>query len=448
MIGQKRSAAAVFDIDLRMGTVALIAALMFAATIIAVPAIHAQTFTVLHSFTGAPDGANPVVGLTLDQAGNLYGATWFGGNTGGNCGSSGCGTVFRLKRAGSGWIFAPLYKFSGPDGLGPQGRVTFGPDGTLYGTTANGQGDDCSCGDVFNLKPPPTRPQTPLTPWVETVIHQFRPSPGEGFDPTGDLAFDHAGNLYGTTESGGYFNHCGGGLGCGTVYELTPSAGAWTENVIYTLKGGTDGTYPPDGVVLDSSGNLYVTSNEGYYDNDAQWGAVFELSPSASGWTETTLYDFQNGNGVFPEGGLIFDTAGNLYGATTATGEGSGGGTVYRLTPANGGWSFQNLYSFTGGSGLSGPRGKLIMDMAGNLYGTTYADGAYGKGSVFKLTPGNGGWTLTALHDFTGGSDGANPEDGVVMDAKGNLYGTTYVGGSAAASCQQYQCGVVFEITP
>jgi uncharacterized repeat protein (TIGR03803 family) len=408
----------------------------------------AQTYTVLHSFTGAPDGANPVVGLTVDKCGNLYGTTWFGGNTGGNCGPMGCGTVFRLRRSGSGWTFASLYKFSRPDGLGPQGRVAFGPDGTLYGTTANGQGDSCSCGNVFNLKPSPTRPQTPLIPWVETVIHQFSASPGEGIDPTGDLAFDPAGNLYGTTVAGGYWNHCGGGIGCGTVYELTPSAGAWTENVIYTLKGGTDGTYPSDGVVLDSSGNLYVTSSEGHYDDNAQWGAIFELSPSGSGWTETTLYDFQNGAGIFPQGGLIRDTAGNLYGATPATGGSGGGGTVYQLTLSNGGWSFQNLYTLTGGSGRSGPFGKLLMDAAGNLYGTTHGEDAYNKGSVFKLTPGNGGWTLTSLHDFTGGSDGANPEDGLVMDANGNLYGTTYVGGTASANCQEYQCGVVFEITP
>ena len=415
---------------------------------VATPTAQAQTFTVIHSFSAAPDGANPPVGLTLDPQGNLYGVTGGGGNLGGNCGSLGCGTVFKMRRAGSGWIMTPLYRFSGPDGLSPHGRLTFGPDGTLYGTTYAGQGDSCSCGNVFNLRPSPTRPATPFTPWLETVIHQFSPYGGDGFAPEGDVVFDHDGNLYGTTLVGG--NDQCGGLGCGTVYELSPSAGGWIENVIYPLTGTGDGKEPADGPVLDLSGNLFVTSTEGEYDDNAQWGSVFELSPSASGWTESTLHTFQNGSGVVPEAGLIIDTAGNLYGATAATSGNGGGGTIYQLTPYGGGWSFENLYTFSGGgSGRTGPVARLLMDAAGNLYGTTYAVGAYGKGSVFKLSPGGGGWTLTTLHDFTGGSDGANPEGGLVMDANGNLFGTTFAGGKVSSNCQgtQYTCGVVFEIS-
>jgi len=399
---------------------------------------QAQTFSVIHSFTGAPDGANPSAGLTLDRAGNLYGTTTWGGDTGG-------GTVFRLSRHSSGWTLTPLYNFHGPDGLEPQGRVTFGPDGTLYGTTALGQGDSCSCGNVFNLKPPPSRPTSALVPWVETVIHQFSPTPGEGIDPSGDLAFDSAGNLYGTTQAGGMWNHCSGGVGCGAVYQLTRSGSGWTENVIWALQGQSDGEYPVDGVTIDAAGNLFVTSIQGYYQNN--WGAVFELSPSNGGWIETTLYDFPSGGGMVPFAGVILDHAGNLYGATSASP--NGGGTVFELSPSGGGWNFQTLFNLTGpGSGRTGPFARLLMGVAGNLYGTTYADGAYGKGSVFKLTPGNSGWTFTSLYDFTGGSDGANPIDGLVMDVNGNLYGTTWQGGSTASSCYNYQCGVVFEITP
>ena len=149
---------------------------------------------------------------------------------------------------------------------------------------------------------------------------------------------------------------------------------------------------------------------------------------------------FRSGND--PWAGLIIDPSGNLYGTTTGGGSGSGG-TVFELTPANVGWTFKTLYSFSGNGG--GPSDKLVMDAAGNLYGTTYIDGAYGYGTVFKLTPSNGGWTYTSLHDFTGGSDGANPISSLVFDANGNLYGTASQGGTG--NCPG-GCGVVFEITP
>ena len=424
-----------------VSALAIVMVLIFAAT-----PVQAQTFTVLHSFTGGGDGANPVAGLTLDRAGNLYGTAAQGGNTPYTCGSTrGCGTVFKIARAGAGWITTPLYKFNGGDGLSPLGRVSFGPDGTLYGTTYAGQGYSCSCGNVFNLKPPARRPATPLAPWDETVIHQFSPEYGEGTSPRGDLAFDAAGNIYGTTFTGGNWNLCSGGVGCGTVYELTRSGGSWTENVLYAFNEAA--YYPESGVILDASGTLYGTATQGNF----YYGAVFELTPSGSGWTESTLHNFPDGSGVVPVAGLVFDGAGNLYGATVATTANGGGGTVFQLTPSGGGWSFDNLYTLTGGgSGRTGPQGNLLVDAAGNLYGTTSSEGAYGKGTVFKLTPGIGGWTYTSVHDFTGGSDGANPMDGLVMDPNGNLYGTAYAGGTTGAHCDasvRYQCGVAFEIT-
>ena len=235
-------------------TVALAVALLLA--LIAIPG-QAQTFNVIHSFTG-PDGANPLAGLTIDRAGNLYGTTWAGGTA--SCYFKfGCGTVFKMKHAGSGWVLTPLYSFSGGDGLGPEDRVIFGPDGTLYGETTYGQGYDCSCGNVFNLKPPPTRPATPFSPWNDSVLHQFYPGAGEGDEPGGDIVFDSAGNIYGTTESGGNDRFCGG-LGCGTVYQLTPSNSGWIETVLYEFTDGTDGEYPSGGVIVDQAGNLYGTA--------------------------------------------------------------------------------------------------------------------------------------------------------------------------------------------
>ena len=425
---------------------ALPVAILFAqALVVATSASQAQTFSVIHSFSG-PDGANPLAGLTIDRAGNLYGTTWAGGTA--NCYFKfGCGTVFKMRHAGSGWILIPLYSFSGSDGLGPQDRVIFGPDGTLYGETANGQTIGCSCGNVFNLKPPPTHPVTALSPWNNTVLHQFYPADGEGDEPTGDLVFDQAGSIYGTTASGGNSRFCGG-LGCGTVYKLAPSNGGWVETVIYEFAG-VDGEYPSSGVIVDQAGNLYGTASQ---TSDGA-GTIFQLTLSDSDWQFSVLYGFRNGNdGGYPVAGLISDSAGNLYGATSYGGI-NGGGTVFELTPANGGWTLNTLYSFNkaGNSFRPGPAASLIMDAAGSLYGTTKADGAYGYGNVFKLTPSNGSWVYTSLHDFTGGSDGANPYSSLVLDANGNLYGTTYTGGQSGADCLlngTYTCGVVFEIMP
>ena len=203
-----------------------------------------------------------------------------------------------------------------------------------------------------------------------------------------------------------------------------------------------DDAYPQGGVVLDSSGNLYGVLSDGGQNG---LGAVYQLSPSGSSWTEQTIYNFyEYVYGIVPVGGVLIDPSGNLYG-TTATGGSMEGGIVFELTPANGGWTFNTLYNFSG-CRYCGPRDKLVMDAAGDLYRTTYSDGAYEMGSVFKLTLSKGAWTNTSLHDFTGGSDGGHPISSLVFDANGNLYGTTSGGGSLA--CSSGGCGVVFEITP
>ncbi len=424
----------VFSINPGATTTAL--ALVFGLVISAAQLAQAQTFKVIHTFTGGGDGANPVAGLTI-KGSAIYGTAYFGGHDQGACAVSGCGTVYKIAPSGTDWLFTRLYPFTNTsDGAGPNSRVTFGPDGTLYGTTYTGN-------NVFNLKPPPNAPVSTFQSWTENDIHQFG-SLGDGSIPAGDLAFDQAGNLYGTTYAGGIRNLCS--VGCGTVYQLAPSNGSWTETLVYQFTGQADGYYPLSGVILDQAGNLYGTAQASFYLGG--WGSVFQLTPSGSGWTENTLYDFQGGtDGKNIAAGLIFDAAGDLYGAAASGGAG-GGGTIYELSPLSGSWNFNLLYSLSGGKG---PVASLIMDASGNLYGTNYSDGAYGYGSVFELTPSGGGWTYASLYDFTGGSDGANPAGTLVMDASGNLFGTTYAGGNTGSHCDPQfgsQCGVVFEIMP
>jgi len=418
---------------------ALALSLVLILAIVATPPAQAQTLTVLHVFNYMADGEYPLAGLTIDAAGNLYGTTSAGGN-----GGHGYGTVFKLKHAGSGWVLNVLHSFSGgSDGSSPQGRVALARDGSLYGTTIQGgSSGKCpgSCGVVFHLTPPPSAPKSAVAPWNETISHSFDGT--DGFEPQGDLTFDQAGNIYGTTEQGGS-NACyaNGVYGCGVVYKLIATRdGGWDETLLFAAQGGSAGSEPIGGVVFDPSGNLYgALQTNGPFN----WGLIFQLSPSGPGWKEQPAYIFSGGsNGGVPEAGLIADASGNLYGTTRFGGINSCG-TVFELTPSGPGWSINTLYTFLGQPDGCGPQAKLVMDAAGSLYGTTMFGGqgfGGGAGTVFKLTPANGGWTYTSLHDFTG-IDGAYPMSSLVFDANGNIYGTTTEGGASNG-------GVVFEITP
>jgi uncharacterized repeat protein (TIGR03803 family) len=402
----------------------------------------AQTFTLLHAFTGGAGGALPVAGVSVDRAGNLYGTTFYGGGDGGD------GLAYSLKNRNNAWVFSPLYNFSLGRGSFPSARSVIAPDGTLYGTTQSGGSQSCEilgCGVLYRLRPPSTICRSTNCYWSETLPWEFVLQGGQGVSPGyGDLLFDHAGNIYGTTVSDG-------SNAAGTVYKLTHSGGNWTYNTLYLFSGGGEGKYPESGVIMDAAGNLYGTtlnggvlgSNCGSYG----CGTVYELSPSGSGWTEKILYSFQNLNdGADPIAGLWLDSAGNLYGAATRGGV-NGGGTIFKLAPSgNGNWTFSVLYSFTqSGTGfcdyVSGPTGALVMDTAGDLYGNTCTNGAYGYGAIFKLTPSNGGWAYTSLHDFTDGDDGAWPVGGVSITPDGKLFGTASGGGSG-------QYGTVWEIAP
>jgi len=412
---------------------------------------HAQSFQLIHAFSGATDGGFPLSGLVMDAAGNLYGTSSSAFNQQ-TC-PTGCLVIYELSPTGSGWNFTTLFTGqNATEGSTPIGSMAFGPDGNLYGTTAyGGSANGCypgwGCGIVFKLAPTNGG-------WSESVLYQFTGAPDGGF-PRGALAFDGAGNLYGTTLSGGSTVACRGG-GCsgnGVVYEITLS-GTPAESVLYSF-GATrvdDGVVPAGGVVFDPAGNIYGTTLEG---GQLGYGTVFELSPIASNWSEKALYNFDGGrDGVWPSAGVVLDAAGNLYGSTEYNYRAGGGGTAFELAPSDGTWIHDVLYDFPSGACGTfpchlggGPVSDFILDAAGNVYGTTTVDGQYGCGSVFKLSHQGNLWTHTSLHDFTCGIDGANPSGSLVMDSVGNLYGTTTNGGVADLNCPS-GCGVIFKIAP
>jgi uncharacterized repeat protein (TIGR03803 family) len=423
----------------RLRRVGLVLVLLFGVAVAARQA-NAQTFSVVYNFQGqSQSGFYPTSGVTVDKAGNLYGTTENGG-PGTGC-YLGCGTAFKLSRHGSHWLFTPLYSFLGnDDGGNPNARLVIGPDGSLFGTTIQGGGSGCmgnGCGTVLNLRPPQHTSPKVLAGWSETVLYRFAGGNDGAMPEAADLVFDQAGNLYGTTDVGGgskCMEHCG------TVYELTLSNGKWTENILHVFGQSGDGDEPYAGVIFDKAGNLYGTTAAG---GAHRQGSVYQLMRSGSGWTERLLYSFQGASdGQFPFSGLIMDEAGNLYGNTCCGGP-YNGGTAFEVTAGN--WAFNLLYSLGAPGTGQGPEGSFVMDSSGNLYGTASSGGAYGFGAVFKLSPGNGGWTYTSLHDFCAGgfpcNDGYTPMGNLALDSAGNLYGTAANGGA-------FGDGVVWAIKP
>lgn len=416
-------------------------AVVFGFLTIAAPLFAASTEKVLHSFSNGKGGHSPKQGVIFDAAGNLYGVTTYGG------GHENAGTVFKLTPSASGkWTETVLYSFcsatSCTDGDGPFGGLILDSNGNLYGTTvAGGTGQ---VGTVFKLAP------DGKGGWIETVLHSFSDSDNDGSEPFAGVVMDPQGNLYGTTTYGG-----SGGVG--TAFQLSLNAdGTWTESVLHSFCSAsncTDGENPYGPLTLDSAGNLYgMTYSGGNIACNPFYGCgtVFELTPGANGeWTETVLHTFNRTDGDGPSEGLIFDAAGNLYGTTEYGGDLGcdhpvGCGTVFELTPgANGEWTETVLHSFY--KYPKNPASGLIFDGSGNLYGTTLQGGTYDGGTLFKLTPGTGGWTPMPLYSFRS-KRGDEPEGTLVFDSAGNLYGSTIDGGRFN-NCDQ-ACGVVFEITP
>ncbi len=386
-------------VNQRAARVLMAMASLLLPAVIAASAAQGQTYSVLYSFTGE-HGVQPFAGLFRDAAGNLYGTTVYGGD-------SGNGTVFKLNTAGK---QTTLHNFSGnSDGGLPLAGLIRDGSGNFYGSACCAS---TNSGVVFKMDKFGN----------ETVLHTFGFK--DGAMPTADLVRDGSGNLYGTTEYGGNLQPC---LlsGCGLVFKLDPRG---KETVLYRFKGKADGRAPFGALIRDSAGNLYGTTMKG---GTSRAGVVFKLDPTGK---ETVLYSFRGGaDGRTPQAGLMRDAAGNLYGVTLHGGT-SGAGVVFKLDTAG---KQSVLYTFSGGADGANPVASLIQDADGNLYGTAANGGASGVGVVFKLdTAGK----QTVLHSFNK-KDGAFPGAALVRDVDGNFYGTTAGGGA-------FGKGVVFKLTP
>ena len=421
----------------RAAAAALALAIMLLPAVFATGSAQAQTYTesVLHTFTNAPDGATPIAGLVQDAKGNLYGTTVYGGDAA--CYPPyGCGTVFKVDTTGKETV---LYSFTGTggDGAGPFTWLVLDTKGNLYGTTNVGGDLACNppdgCGTVFKFD---------TATGAETVLYSFTGTP-DASEPEDGLVRDAKGNLYGTTRDGGAYNY-------GAIFKVDKTG---AETVLYSFPFEWNHASVP---VMDAQGNLYGTTKDGGAYNN---GTVFMLNTSN---VFSVLYSFTGGtDGSVPDAGLLLDAQGNLYGATDIGGDlacespdGNGCGTLFKLDTSN---NESVLYSFTGGADGYGP-GGLTRDTQGNLYGKSgggdlACNPPNGCGMVFEVdTTGN----ETVLYSFTGtGGDGMGPDSPILRDAKGNLYGNTGEGGNLSCTTGPggngqtlYGCGTVFKLTP
>jgi uncharacterized repeat protein (TIGR03803 family) len=414
---------------------------------------------VLYSFQGGTsDGSDPVGGVVFDSQGNLYGVLQAYGPA--SCAPIGneCGAVFQLAppaHKGDPWTETLIYKFQGKganDGESPNGGLLIDGGGNLYGVTAYGGTGNCvllgvsaGCGTVYELSPPKQKGGA----WTET-LYSF-PTSEQGYVPIGDLVFDGAGNHYGATLFGGgkgttcdpYYQYCG------AVFELSPpktKGGKWTEKVLHAFAGGTDGLYPNGGLVLDSKGVIYGTTDGGGGAScqGSGCGTAFALEPPArtgGAWREKILHRFIGGNdGETPNGGLIFDAKGALYGTTINGGPGFFG-TVFKLSPPNGhnrSWTEGFLHTFMSCNPTvpCEPNAGVIFDSAGNLYGTATNFLIRLKPPVLK----GGNWSLAVLYEFKRSPDGSGPGD-LIFGSTGAIYGATGAGGTS-------DNGTVFQAAP
>ena len=377
---------------------------------------------LLHSFD-EEDGSYPNSDLVRDAEGNLYGMTVTGG-------AFGSGTVFRLVKVGENWVHEVLYEFtSGPDGGQPYGGVTLDAEGNVYGTTVvGGTGLACEdgCGTVFKL----TRTGSG---WSQSTLHSFQGGT-DGSGAGGPVTFDHLGNLYGLTPTGGNY-------GIGTVFQLTPLAnGTWRETIIHHFTGAEDGGAGSAGrLLVDANRNIFGVATVGGTNGV---GTVFQMTPVGEAWDFTTLYSFIGSpGGVFPYGGLIRDESGNFYG-TTYYGGFYGAGTAFQLSLVGGTWTENVLYTFKNMQDGGYPIGGLTFGKNGRLYGTASEGGASCScGVIYELRRASGSWEQRVLHRFTGTPDGSYPYSGLLADPSGTMYGATVHGGDD-------DDGTVFSIKP
>ncbi|MBD5653634.1 MAG: hypothetical protein IAI50_00445 [Candidatus Eremiobacteraeota bacterium] len=375
---------------------------------------------VLYNFQGTFDGGSPRGGLIANRYGAFYGTTQYGG---GGC-VIGCGTVFELvPSAGGGFTERVVHRFTGAnDGTNPEAGVVADSTGALYGTTERG-GSACSapgCGTVYKLTP------RPGGGYSESVIYAFAGG-SSGENPISSVTLDSRGDLVGTAY--------GGSNNAGVVYELTRSGNSYTESILYAFgKQPTDGSSPAGAIVADLAGNLYGSTATGGADRA---GTVYRLNPTANGYAETILYNFTGGHdGTDPSGALAFGPGGILYGTAYSGGFYHNAGVVYSLTPVSPNvYAEKTVHAFS--TVGAEPEAGVYVDASGTLYGTTAFGGlpgcpnGGGCGIVYSLKPTAGGFAFAVLHVFGGGRDASEPLAGVVPGADGELYGTTFRGGTA-----------------
>lgn len=375
----------------------------------------AQSESLLYSFTS---NGGPQAGVVFDSAGNLYGST--------------PGSVYELTpQAGGAWTEKTLYTF--PSGVDAEGTPSFDSAGNLWGGTFAFTGN---AGTIFELTP------SGGGSWTEQTVYTFPPTGVHGNAPYGGVIFDKSGNIYGTTFYGGAYGGSSDGIPGGTVFELVKqSGGGYTEKLLHSFGNGSDGYYPFAGLIFDSAGNLYGTSTRGGAYGD---GTVFELIHQTNGqWKEKILHNFGSPapyDGQLPYTSLIFDSAGNLYGTTTRGGT-DGNGTAFELIPqTDGRWKEKILLNLEGSNG-DYASSALVFDSTGNLYGATFFGGLYGGGVAYELLPRSDGyWSQSILHNFGNGTDGSGSLGSVTFNA-GHLFGTTQSGGTG-------EFGTVWEIQP
>jgi len=319
--------------------------------------------TTLHDFTGLDDGEEPWAGLVADRAGNLYGSC-------ANAGKYGHGVIFEVSPHGARWVFSPIHAFTGGDGSGPTAALTFDGRKNLYGTTTQGGGcGGYGCGTVFQLSPTKRG-------WKLTTLHDFNGT--DGSFSQSPLYRDARGNFYGTTDGGGR-RDCNGDF-CGTVFELSPSRSGWKFAVLHKFNG-ADGNWPLGALIMDESGSLYGTTGDG----GIGYGVAYRLAPASGKWKETVLHVFLGGSdGDGPGGGVVFDSQGNLYG-TTDEGGSDGAGAIFELTRSGKEWQESVPFSFDGSDGFLPEAG--LVGGAGGFYSTTEFGGGYGIGTVFEFVP-------------------------------------------------------------
>ena len=411
--------------------------------------------TVLWTFSGSTDGNTPLSGIIRDAGGSLYGTTRSGGYH-----PYYPGVIYQLIPNGSNSTEILLHEFSGTDGYWPYAALVFDSKGNLYGTTSGGGNtwnggvsgpcNGWGCGTVFELNK--------ASGWTEYVLYNFQDG-ADGGVPRGPVTFDPHGNLYGTTHEGGNVScTIGAPYGCGTIFKLTPSGNNWIKITIHAFSG-TDGAFPASRLAIDAHGNLFGTAlgGTGTSCSTDGCGVIFKLSGHGSSWTETVIHDFTGGSdgGMIPtqsQTGLLADTKGNLYGATSAGGK-YGDGLVYELTHTGSTWREKVLFNFSSTTAAKNPTGELSFDAHGDLFGSagggsdTCPGGRHNApcGTVYELSPTiKGLWKETDLYSFADNGGGFNPNGGLAINAAGDIFGTTQSTDVGNLSC----CGVVFELAP